>query len=541
MQSSKCPHCRGSGVVSPENAVVRELDMGVVPGTRHHQLLNSNELPEEHEVASIRSFTSNVATRLVPLDKEIFELQHRLKQLLSERASLSNLHAKTSAILSPLRRIPPEILSEIFWWTLPAAKDAPRRRRFRPTDSPWILTHICSRWRGVSISDSSLWSLVPISYGPETNSSISTAYPLDMVETQISRASKLKIHFYAHPSCDPGPQVELFTFLAQHSSRWEELSLGSAVYLVPVLASVRDCLPSLRRAYIHGVLQDNQAGSSQSCDYFRQAPCLVDISILNHHRFITFDLPIHNLTHYRFICPWPMHQGVLTMAKNLVEAHIRLDHDDGPWQESGEIIELALLRRLYVSHPKILDYLRTPHLEDFSVTFLDEEVWHLPTCLTSLVSRSLCPLRLLCLAGEHANCTPIEILDRIPSLTDLQIIIDGHDTADSVNSLLLSLTPNAAGGHTVAPRLRAISFAGDCRQFGQSGTTLYCNMIESRWKAKGGTLESSALLLMDVQPVAPIDTQGLDVLRQEGFKFTLVTGLDASHTAAGWNHFPLWN
>ncbi|KAJ6458417.1 hypothetical protein C8R47DRAFT_149694 [Mycena vitilis] len=311
MQSLKCPHCRGSGVVSPENEAV---GMGVVPGTRHHQLLNSNELPEEHEEASIRSFASSAATRLVLLDDEIRQLWDQLEQLMSERDSVSSFHVKTRAILSPLRRMPSEILSEIFRWTLPAARDAPQRRGFRAMESPWVLTHVCRRWRSVSIPDPSLWSFVPIGYGPEMDPS--SAYPLPMIKTHIARAGKLKIHFYAHPSCDPGPQVELFALLSQHSTRWEELSLGLSAHLIPVLASVRNCLPSLRRVHVQCDFEDDQAGI-ESWDYFREAPRLTDVTIFNEWRFITVDLPIHNLTRYLLLCPWPHTEPSLPQQRTL--------------------------------------------------------------------------------------------------------------------------------------------------------------------------------------------------------------------------------
>ncbi|KAJ7609005.1 hypothetical protein FB45DRAFT_707482, partial [Roridomyces roridus] len=115
--------------------------------------------PEEAELDSIRSFASTTRARLAVLEEGIVELEDRLKQLQSERAALKALHEEDSAILSPLRRVPPEILAEIFSWTLPGPDDGFALAGRKVKHSPWILGHICRRWRAIALSTPSLWSL----------------------------------------------------------------------------------------------------------------------------------------------------------------------------------------------------------------------------------------------------------------------------------------------------------------------------------------------------------------------------------------------
>ncbi|KAJ7041914.1 hypothetical protein C8F04DRAFT_888988, partial [Mycena alexandri] len=57
----------------------------------------------------------------------------------------------------PLRRIPPEIIAEIFSWTMPTLREAVDRQRCSVMDSPWVLTHVSRRWRAVAISSPALW------------------------------------------------------------------------------------------------------------------------------------------------------------------------------------------------------------------------------------------------------------------------------------------------------------------------------------------------------------------------------------------------
>ncbi|KAJ6580756.1 hypothetical protein B0H19DRAFT_982308, partial [Mycena capillaripes] len=138
------------------------LGLTAAPGTRHHRLLNTNEAPEDAEIPFIQSVIWNTDSPLAHLDAEILKLQEKLMQLEEERTSLSGYIARNKAILSPIRRIPPEVLGEVFSWTLPSITDALSRGRFDMEASPWVLTQICSRWRAISLSTSSLWSCITI-------------------------------------------------------------------------------------------------------------------------------------------------------------------------------------------------------------------------------------------------------------------------------------------------------------------------------------------------------------------------------------------
>ncbi|KAJ7155792.1 hypothetical protein C8R46DRAFT_1005023, partial [Mycena filopes] len=237
-------------------------------GTRHHELLNSNDTPLDSEILLIKSTTSQIDARMIAIDEEIALLHRRLQQLTDERQSLVRLRSQNSAIVSPLRRIPPEVLAEIFTWSLPLVNTLSEHERFSSTDSPWFLTYVSRGWRATAISTSSLWSVVAIGYCQGLNPA--GLYPLPMLETHIGRAQRLKIHFYGEEDCEPGPQIEVFEYLVSHSSRWEELSLGLTSALVPLLGSLQDRIPSLRRLHIQWSDETSQA-NVDSIDCFYRA------------------------------------------------------------------------------------------------------------------------------------------------------------------------------------------------------------------------------------------------------------------------------
>ncbi|KAJ6580643.1 hypothetical protein B0H19DRAFT_483248 [Mycena capillaripes] len=305
MNTSRCSQC---GAVSHGGSEMGlgEFDLDAFP--RHQRLLNCNEPPEDSDMTLIHSVLSTTGARLALLDQDISQLRDRLKQLEEDRTSLSSFHAQNNAILSPLRKVPAEVLSEIFLWTLPSTRESRQRPRFLTTDSPWFLTHISRRWRAVAISHSSLWSLVVIRYSQEVGSSI--AYPLSMVETQVARAQKLKIHFRGCEISDARPQIEIFQFLAQHSSRWDELVLRPTSALVPLLATVRSRVPLLRRLWVEWYDPHSQTGV-ESIECFDIAPSLVDAGAYHAFRFIPISLPVQQLTRYELDCPWATHMGSL--------------------------------------------------------------------------------------------------------------------------------------------------------------------------------------------------------------------------------------
>ncbi|KAJ7483350.1 hypothetical protein FB451DRAFT_104841 [Mycena latifolia] len=334
------------------------LDLTVTPGTRHYELLNSNEPPQESDLGSIKLVSSKASMHLRCLDGEISRIRDHdlLKELEEERSAVSNFLAQNDSILSPLRRMPPEILGDIFLWTLPSLYDVLGGCGFDVGRSPWVLGHISSRWRAVALSTPSLWSLVAI------DCAISSWCPLPMLETQIGRARNLKIHFYGDEKSDSLPQISIFRSLAEHSSSWEELSIGVTADLLPLLATVRDHIPSLFRLWIQWEISQSQT-AEEPIDVFHTAPSLLDAGINNHYRhlFVPILLPSHQLTRYENDAPWTVHQGILKLARNLVEARLAI-FDDESSPEYGDIIELPCLHRLYVSHRAILEHLRTPAL-----------------------------------------------------------------------------------------------------------------------------------------------------------------------------------
>ncbi|KAJ7483485.1 hypothetical protein FB451DRAFT_107141 [Mycena latifolia] len=520
-------HCFACGAPVPEGVRDSNIDVAITLGTlaRHQELMSTNTISEVPELTFIRTVVSTSDAQLAHLEKEISRLQDRLQQLRNEQGLLSRYRAQNTAILSPLRRMPPEVLAEIFSWTLPSIEDA--SRKFHESHSPWVLTHVSSRWRAIALSTPSLWSRICINYiEDELN-------PLSMIKTQIKRAHKLRIHFYGNEKKPSRPQIGMFRLLTEHSAQWEELVIELTADIVPLLANLRYRVPSLHKLRIQWDVSGSQEGV-ESIDCFQTAPSLFDVTIFNEFHHISTLLPAQQLTRYALDAPWNVHTGILKQACSLIEARIDISFDDNPWPVSGEPIDLSLLRRLYISHADVLRYLRVPLVQDLAyVLDGDEGPEVLLRHLEPFVVRSGCRLRRLCLHGTPVPSIAVEILRELPSLSELGVMAYQPNHGSSVNIFISNLIiPNPTGSAVLAPQLSKIYFA--CSGESSIDYTLYLRMLQSRWKAKDCALEDAALLTDDSVPIGPVTLRGLNALCQDGLNLLLLDGPEAEEVMNYW-------
>ncbi|KAJ7609346.1 hypothetical protein DFH06DRAFT_1376373 [Mycena polygramma] len=492
--------------------------MDAAPGTRHNILLTSNEPPLDTEVALVQSAISEADERLIFLGNEIAQLRDRLQLLEEEQGSVSRFRAQNFAVLSPLRRMPLEVLAEILSWTLPSPRKPSRRRTLRITESPWVLTHVSCHWRLAAIATPSLWSLVAVTYLPNTDPW--TWNPLPMVETQISRAGhNLKIHFHGCETTDSRPQLEVFQCLAKHASRWEELSLTVTSAHFPLLASLRGRMPLLRRLWFQWDTRESQA-STDSVDCFESAPSLVDVGVNNEFRFIPVSFPTQQLTRYDLDAPWDIHSGILKLTPNLREvtltilfgAHIT-------WPEPRETIELAISLPLSENNNLI-----------GGIADLESSLVH-----------SLCHIRSLCFAGCTNAPGIAEVLQKFRSIVEFAVIADSSAASAEIRILMTILGSEEAGGKLVAPQLCRLSFG--CSDKGSLDYGQFLALVNYRWKSNSCNFKS-AMLCIDLESGPTPDAeilQAISALREDGLDFVSLYGNDASLAMDDWLCYSQWN
>ncbi|KAJ7155881.1 hypothetical protein C8R46DRAFT_1005110 [Mycena filopes] len=475
------------------------LDSQFAVSAAHSSLLNSNEPIPDGISHSVESVISEIDERMRRLEDEHFA--YYLRTLLSttwekstqlgeeEYEALLKYRAQNLAVISPLRRLPFEVLAEIFSWTLrPVSEVGDRYGGFDRRCNPWALTHVCRRWRAVAISSPALWSLFMLVFNDDD---ASYDYPLDMIETQLERARNLKIHFYGSETADSQAQIDIFRYLAAHAARWEVLDIELTSDLVPLLATLQGRLPALRRLSIGWDNEESQAGV-HSIDSFQSAPLLVDVAVYAFGRFVSVPVRFNQLTGYNLDAPWSIHHTLLAAAPNLVDARVTIIGSEPRLPRGRKPIQLLSLRRLFVSDLHILVHLHVPVMEELALRVRDGGGPAIVERLQDIPLKKDSPgLRNLHFDGCPDAHSMIVILHHLPLITELAISIDQetfHELAEVMDEL--------SDPH-IAPKLCCLSLR--CQTADEEPGTpfdnrAYLQMVQSRWNSPSSALERVELV-----------------------------------------------
>ncbi|KAK7055129.1 hypothetical protein R3P38DRAFT_1345416 [Favolaschia claudopus] len=132
-------------------------------------LLTSNDAPNTPHSVFVEEILREKQVELSLLEDEINRLKSALKVVQRNHSNLKAEMKGYKGILSPLRRLPAEILGEIFLYFVPSVdKTCPRyeplsvRSQFAKVSPPWQLGQICRRWRAVALSLSELWAFLDL-------------------------------------------------------------------------------------------------------------------------------------------------------------------------------------------------------------------------------------------------------------------------------------------------------------------------------------------------------------------------------------------
>ncbi|KAJ7707329.1 hypothetical protein B0H17DRAFT_1000412, partial [Mycena rosella] len=117
-----------------------------VPPPPYPEPFFSNIEPLESEIPTFRGALEDMERKIGAIDEEIERLRTR-------RTKFVEFATVQKAVFSPLRRLPSEILSEIFLWCLEDETWLPHIWRVQP----WSISKVCRRWRETALSTPSLW------------------------------------------------------------------------------------------------------------------------------------------------------------------------------------------------------------------------------------------------------------------------------------------------------------------------------------------------------------------------------------------------
>ncbi|KAJ7669980.1 hypothetical protein DFH06DRAFT_1083615 [Mycena polygramma] len=181
-----------------------------------NHLLRTNDTPVDAEV----SVLVDGRRRVDSLDDRIHNLKATLDGLVLERHDLARRVQQCAAVLSPIRRVPPEIVGEIFSWTLPRTT---RVAGHPPSRAPWYLGQISGIWREIAVGLPSLWSSITVFHAD--GSPCEDFSPLPMVQVQLMRSANAPLHVDFEWMVDEEHASSSIEALLTHSNRWRSFRL----------------------------------------------------------------------------------------------------------------------------------------------------------------------------------------------------------------------------------------------------------------------------------------------------------------------------
>ncbi|KAJ7147981.1 hypothetical protein C8R46DRAFT_1128702 [Mycena filopes] len=334
--------------------------------------LGTNYCPLDDELLQIRTFlVEPLLSRLKGLDGQIADLQKAMDKLTAERDSVAAFIAAHKALISPVRRLPLDILQEIFAACLPTHRNCV----MSAVEAPVLLGRICSAWRATSIATPQLWSRLhvvePSMCTPEGIWGVpgpgfeeKVAQRLETTKTWLERAGQcpLSISFQCFQRIPPSPgaleaaatRTLLFMqAIILFAARWTNITLSVAKHAGFVSSTVLELLsgitesdvPMLRKLEIFEDTNATKQGLTQFTLF--KAPSLASFTFTG--RYVTVeDLPVRwgNLTSLSVgnVLPGRVVLELFSRCSQLQVCSIIIDSNISA--DAGPVVELPLLHSL---------------------------------------------------------------------------------------------------------------------------------------------------------------------------------------------------
>jgi hypothetical protein len=439
-------------------------------------LLNTNDAPSVSEVELIQNTLLMSQSRLASLRDEISRVQSVMDDLVKEQAAVQRCFEEHKALLSPIRRLPAELLSAIFMLCLP---EDWRSVSCNALEAPMLLSRICGHWRAVAIATPAIWSYINLTFGPDT---ITSQIPLLEIWLSRSGGSTLSVQL----DDTPAPVIDL---LLPHSNRFQHLHVGLPLEMFHKISVVENRLNLLETLVIE-VLRDASSGvitplrsvihSFQSAPRLRTVhlgegvpaqmvalpwaqltDCVADYCDINDCLQIFSKSPqlVHCMVEYRLgsrSMPYPFPPNILQLTR-LVSFHLVTWSNPSPLFDT---IALSSLRSIQIEYPVEFDH------------------WPQSSFVSLLhrSSRSLSILTFINVALTSGGL--IQCLQETPLLNELEV----WDCAQCINSELFDLLTlgREPGDNNAPPLVPALQELSLCGTFSVGGGCV--EMVQSRWQ-----------------------------------------------------------
>ncbi|KAL1687697.1 hypothetical protein GGG16DRAFT_116752 [Schizophyllum commune] len=391
-------------------------------------LVHAGILPTENEAASIRHVIATEKKAIRDFDLEIERAQRYLRDLRDRQRILRTHLERKRALLSPIARLPSEVLSIIIEMAIMRTF---RRKRDSTVVKRHAVLRVCQRWRNIALAIPHLWANIILypTYDPGFDGTLvrctqrSRALPLDLCMKRTKPYWR-----QAHNPLSlitPDPRVQwnrAEDALVACADRWRTIRLDDwEGYDVLEKEATFPHLTELRLAF----------GSAHPINLFKDSPALVDVQLERIH-LPELHLPWQQLQRLS-IRLWESstvrHYGqVLAQCANLVSLTLTAFAFDA--NETHPLVRLPKLESatLYKKAHTFLSWLIAPELRQLVIhsDTIEDEVEHTHFLFQFILQNTtIDELNLSYLSLSLVDATAwVPLLQYLHTVTHLRIVDD---------------------------------------------------------------------------------------------------------------------
>ncbi|KAK7013795.1 hypothetical protein R3P38DRAFT_3003999 [Favolaschia claudopus] len=340
------------------------------------ELARVGALPTGLELSKLQSTMTNAPAEIQHYETEIETLQKEISRLASERTSLESYLNLCRSVLSPVHRLPNEMLADIFdlcvpeelYWISDTITVDDEMNRLAHSHL-LQLAQVCSRWHRVAMHTPKLWSLITVDvdyWSPGVSDGVNSILA-NLLESSLARGQDfpLTLNIGIADSISPNGEA-IGEMVLQHAHRWREVYIWSRGAPNMALSSATIKLDQL-------VKLDLNVELWKDVQVFRSTPALTDFSFsgyLDNQPTVPWT-QLKTITYDSHNSPGPSYSplSVLQLAPNVLKCTFYLNlHHESPGHEPWDLQVSSGMKKFY--------------LRLLSSTTGDAVVGHLFDCLT---------------------------------------------------------------------------------------------------------------------------------------------------------------
>ncbi|KAK7451253.1 hypothetical protein VKT23_012593 [Stygiomarasmius scandens] len=514
--------------------------------TQLAQSLEESRAYFSHFQSQTRNYVGQIRAGLSAYDAEIIRLEAVLATVQQKRSEFA-MHLDTcESQLAPIRRLPAEILSEIF------VLSASESRNF-----PLAATYVCKGWYDVACGTPQLWTNIDIDF-----SSLPPSAPHG-VEICLRRSGQLPLSLRLTGKLSSDVWEDVMSSLLRESSRWrcvhfELLNQYHGTHrgsLFRMLSSVK-CLPALESLHLTLELYCQQNPPTES-ELFRNAPLLrhltVDGSLFpdlrDYHspdlayshvswpsleslevKNVRAEPTVDYLNFYAF-------RDLRTLSLTDIDVELGLDGDDLMIQNRIPAFQQLSVLVIHEENDDFMvdmlahlsPHLTLPSLKSLQISVERSDTYDLVSILVDFLDAVGCSDSLTSLELKGVNDIP-SVLMYLPNLETL--IVTEIPERMLNRGFSESLDPlNSTEFDILVPQLSHLKLTLIARAQVQSILTRLSTMVKSRWEASmeekpvSRALDSLVLgLPVGYQSWFSLQTKAIEALRsleEKGLEFNI--------------------